>query len=405
MRSGSWRRSLWDADPLSWFTTPNLPLAAAGLVLVHGIVVLGPLGQAGSRPLVQVAALGLAVVALLWVHVASRPRRGEFTLGRALIATALSAAAFVVSALGYRGEIFAIELWWAPLAVSLLLLAMLPYSTVLRLALLGGMLLAVGAVVTLVLVVPDDPTWPPLSTVAITLFPILIGALGGIVMIRAITVALSRWSERPLEVARAGSADDELIAAVDQITSARIAPATAFIAAVLERGTVTRGDTVRAAAIAERLRSELTGEVDRTWIERVADGRAVSVDDPDRLAEGLDLAQRTAMRALLDALLGDPEQQLGSARVELRRTSGGGIAVALRILSTLPEGRRETFLAPYYVSLRSTVENLRWRSGPVTAVEFEVVGTGGGRTAVQRTPEPGSPGGPVARDRDDRPIA
>ena len=405
MRSGSWRRSLWDADPLSWFTTPNLPLAAAGLVLVHGVVVLGPFGQAGSRPLVQAGALALAVLALLWVHVASRPRRGEFTLGRALVAVALSATALVVSAVGYRGEAFALELWWAPLAVSLLLLAMLPYSTVLRLALLGGLLLAVGAAVTLVLVVPDDPTWPPLSTVAITLFPILIGALGGIVMIRAITVALSRWSERPLEVAPAGSADDELIAAVDQITGARIAPATAFIAAVLERGTVTRGDTVRAAAIADRLRSELTGEVDRTWIERVADGRAVSVDDPDRLAEGLDLAQRTAMRALLDALLGDPEQQLGSARVELRRTSGGGIAVALRILSTLPEGRRETFLAPYYVSLRSTVENLRWRSGPVTAVEFEVVGTGGGRTAVQRTPEPGSPGGPVARDRDDRPSA
>jgi hypothetical protein len=401
--AGARGRSLWDADPLSWFTTPNLPLAAAGLVLAHGIVVLGPLGQAGSRPLVQAGALALAVLSLLWVHIASRPQRGPFTVVRGLVAVALSATALVVSAVGYRGEAFAIELWWAPLAASLLLLAMVPYSTVVRLAALGAVLLAVGIVTTLVLVVPDDPTWPPLSTVAITLFPILVGAVGGIVMIRAITIALSRWSERPLEMARPRAIDDELIAAVDRITSARIAPATAFIAAVLERGTVTPGDAVRAAAIADRLRGELTGEVDRTWIERVADGRAVSVDDPDRLAEGLDLAQRTAMRALLDALLGDPEQQLGSARVELRRTSGGGIAVALRILSTLPEGRRETFLAPYYVSLRSTVENLRWRSGPVTAVEFEVVGTRGGRTAVQRTPEPGSPGGPVVRD--DRPSA
>ncbi len=403
--AGMWSRSLWDSDPLSWFTTPNLPLAAAGLVLTHGIVVLGPLGQAGSRPLVQAAALALSVLALLWVHVASRPRRGPVTLGRALVGVALSASAIVISAVGYLGEPFALELWWAPLSVSLLLLAMVPYSTVLRLALLGGLLLAVGAATTLLLIVPDERTWPPLSAIAITLFPILIGTLGGIVMVRAITLALSRWSERPLELAQSRSIDDDLVAVVDQVTSTRIEPATAFITAVLERGTVTAGDTVRAVAIADRLRSELTGEVDRTWIERVADGRAVTVDDPDRLAECLDLAQRTAMRALLDALLGAPEQQLGSARVELRRTSGGGIAVALRILSTLPEGRRETFLAPYYVSLRSTVENLRWRSGPVTAVEFEVVGTGGGRAAVQRTPEPGSPGGPVARDRDDRPSA
>lgn len=393
----SWNRSPWDADPLSWFTTPNLPLAAAGLVLAHGLVVLIVLGQAGSRPLVQGVALALAVLALLWVHVVSRPRRGSVTLPRALAAAALSASALVISAIGYRGETFAVEHWWAPLSVALLMLAMVPYSTAARLAMIGGLLFGVGSITTLVLVVPDNATWPPFSTVAITLFPIVVSVVGGIVMIRAITVSLARWSERPLALPLVPSNDDALVAAVDDVTSARIASAIAFITAVIERGDVTSGDTVRAAALADRLRSELTGEVDRTWIERVADGRSVTVDDPDRLAEGLDLAQRTAVRALLDALLGDAEQGLGAARVELRRTTGGGIAVALRILSTLPEGRRETFLTPYYVSLQSTVENLRWRSGPVTAVEFEVLGIGRRRAAVQRTPEAGSPGGPVAR--------
>lgn len=397
MRATAWRRSPWDADPLSWFTTPNLPLAAAGVIIVHGIIVLGPVGQAGPRPLVQVAALSLSVLAQLWVHAATRPRRGALTAPRAFVAVALASSALVISAVGYLGEAFSLELWWAPLSLSLLLMAIAPYSSALRLTVIGAVMLVVGAVTTLVLVVPDDSSWPPFTTVTITLFPVVAGIIGGIVMIRVITVGLSRWNERPLEVPSARADDDTLVAAVDRATSARIAAATAFIASVLERGVITEGDALRAAAIAEQVRGELTGEVDRTWIERIAEGRAVTVDDPDRLAECLDLAQRTAMRALLDALLGHAETSLGSARIELRRTADGAIAVALRIRSTLPEGRRETFLAPYYVSLQSAVDNLRWRSGPVTAVEFEVAGGQRGRASVQRTPEPGTPGGPVAR--------
>ncbi|MBA4247931.1 MAG: hypothetical protein C0444_06515 [Microbacterium sp.] len=397
MSGRSWRVSPWDADPLSWFTTPNLPLAAAAMTLVHGVLVLGPAGQAGSRPLVQVAALGLSVLAMVWVHVATRPRRGAFTIMRALVAVALSGAGVVMSAMGYSGETFAVELWWAPLSASLVLLAMVPYSSAARLLVAGVVLVAVSAAATLVFVVPDDPTWPPLSAVAITLFPIIIGMVGGVVMIRSITSGLARWSERPLDVPGVDSGADDLAVAIDDETRIRIAPATAFIASVLDRGAVSAGDAVRAGALAQRLRAELTGEIDRTWIERVARGRALTVDDPERLAEQLDLAQRTVMRALLDALLGHTDSPVGSARVELRRTESGAIAVALRILSTLPEGRRETFLAPYYVSLQSSVENLRWRTGPVTAVEFEVAGASRSRMPVLRTPDEGTPGGPVAR--------
>jgi hypothetical protein len=398
MRASSWQRSPWEADPLSWFTSPNLPLAAAVIVLGHGLLVLGPAGQAGARPLVQAAALALSVISLLWVHVMTRPRRGPLTAMEAAVATAMAAGALILSAFGYVGEVFALGLWWAPLSVSLLLLALVPYLSALRLALCGIALTVAGVLTVLNLVVPDDPTWPPYSAAAIAIFPLIIGTVGGIVMIRTITAAIARWNERPLDLAPSPLPDEgALVAAVDAATNERIASARAFIATVLARGEVTAGDTVRAAAIAERLRDELTGEIDRTWLERVADGRAVVIDDPERLVEQLDLAQRTAVRALLDALLGSTEAPAGSARVELRRTEAGAIAVALRIRSSLPEGRRETFLAPYYVTLQSTVDNLRWRTGAVTAVEFEVRGGVGRAARVQRTPEPGTPGGPVAR--------
>lgn len=397
MTAASWRRSPWEADPLSWFVSPNLPLASAGLVLAYGILILGPAGQAGSRPDVQAVALALAVLAPLWVHLMTRPRRGPLTVTEGAVAVLISVAAMLLSAVGYIGETFAIVLWWAPLSTSLLLMALAPYVSAVRFAALAALPVATGIVATLLLIVPDDPTWPPFSTAVITVFPLLIGMLGGIVMIRSITAGIGRWNERPLEMPVADrEADAELVAAVDAATTERIAAARAVIASVLARGEVTAGDAARAAAIAERLRAELTGEVDRTWLERVAEGRAVSIDDPERLAEQLDLAQRTAVRALLDALLGNAEAPAGSARVELRRTETGAIAVALRIRSSLPEGRRETFLAPYYVTLQSTVDNLRWRTGAVTAVEFEVRGGASRPARVQRTPEPGTPGGPVA---------
>lgn len=397
MTRGSWRRSPWSADPLSWFATPNLPLAAAVISLGHGVLALMLNPVPAARPFVQAAALAIAVVAQLALHFATRPRRGELTLARAIALTAFASLALVLSAIGYTGEAFAVHLWWAPLAISLTILAMSPYTTALRLAISGSTALAIALVTTLTLVIPDDPRWPPYSTVAIVLFPIIVGVIGGVVMIRSITERLSRWNERPIAVAAMGDVDRALVSQVDAATSSRIAAGRALIADVLERGVVTPDDAAQAAVLAEKLRAELTGDVDRTWLERVAVGAPIIIDDPHRLADELDLAQRTALRALIDALLASSPSGFGTANVELRRTDEGAVAVAVRIASSLPEGRRETFLAPYYVTLQSTVNKLRWRAGPVTAIEFEVSGRSGPRTpVVQTTPEVGSPGGPRA---------
>jgi len=394
---GSWRRSPWGADPLSWFATPNLPLAAAVISLGHGVLALVLSPEPAARPAVQAIALAIAVLAQVALHLATRPRRGELTLARVIALTTFACVALVLSAIGYSGEAFAVHLWWAPLAVSLTIMAMSPYTTALRLTTAGVTALAIAMVTTLTVVVPDDPRWPPYSTVAIALFPIIIGVIGGVVMIRSITERLSRWSERPIAVAVLSEDDRVLVSQVDAATSSRIAAGRALIADVLERGVVTPDDAARAAVLAKKLRTELTGEVDRTWLERVAVGAPIIIDDPQRLADELDLAQRTALRALIDALLASSPSGFATANVELRRTDEGAVAVAVRLASSLPEGRRETFLAPYYVTLQSTVNKLRWRAGPVTAIEFEVSGRAGlRRPVVQTTPDAGSPGGPRA---------
>lgn len=390
-----WNRSPWEADPLSWFTTPNLPLGAAGLGGVHGVLVLTVGGQTGSRPLVQVAALVIAVATLIAVHLATRPPRGSLTLPTALTLALLSSAALTLSAWGYLGEPFIVELWWAPQLCSLTLLAMSPYASSRRLAITGAVTLVVAAATVMLLVVRDETQWPPYTIIVIALFPIAIGAIGGVVLVQAITTGLAQWSERPLELAVPLSDDDALVAEIDAATTDRVTDARQLIRRVLDRGEVADDDATTAAVLAERLRAQLTVEVDRTWLERVALGAPVRVDDEHRLADQLDLTQRTALRALLDAVIAPEHARIGFARLELRRTDDGAIAVALRIASALPDGRRETFLAPYYVGLKSTVDKLSWRSGPLTAVEFEV--SGSRRPAdgnAQRIPPVGSPGGP-----------
>lgn len=396
-RATSWQRSPWDADPLSWFTAPNLPLAAVVLAVVHGALVLTTSDQAGSQPLVQVIALAVGVAALVGVHLATRPPRGALTLRSAVPLALLSSSAFVLSAGGYWGEDFAVEQWWAPLVCSLTLLAMAPYASAQHLAIVGTIMVVVCTATAVVLVVPGEASWPPYTTVMIALFPIGVGAAGSVILVWTITTGLEWWSERPLELAAVRGNDEALVADVDATTSARVAEGTRLIRRVLDRGEVTVDDAATAGELAERLRDELTGDVDRTWLERVAHGAPLRVIDEHRLADQLDLAQRTALRALLDALLTPDDAHIGLARLELRRTDDGAIAVALRIASAMPEGPRETFLAPFYVGLKSTVDKLRWRSGPVTAVEFEVSGSRRSSTAdAQRTPPKGSPGGPKA---------
>lgn len=394
MTSLSWRRTPWQADPLSWVTAPYLPLVAALLTLVHGLVVLVAAGQVEPRPRAQYAALVIAVVGIGAVHVVTRPRGARLSATRIAALAIAPAAAVVVSAAGYIGEPFSIELWWAPLAASLFLMALSPYISMVRMATLGFGLAAVTAVTTLLIVVPDDARWPPFTIVSSAIMPIAIGTIGGMTIIASLTRGLERWSERPLApLSPEGSA--AVTDAVDAVTSERIREGRLLLRRVIDSGVVTDDDAQKAAELAAKLRQELAGDIDRTWLQRAVVARAVQLDDPLRLAERLDLSQRTALRALLDALLPDDGLASGSARVELRETKGGAVAVALRIISTLPEGQRESFLAPYYVSLESTVQNLRWRTGPVTAVSFEVGGAlPRAATDPLRPPPAGMPGGP-----------
>lgn len=384
--------SPWAIDPISWVTTSGMPLTAT-LILVTSA---GPTIAAEGADTLQALTLQLVALALLigvglLIHVRSRPPRGMLSPVVVAAMTPLMIGGVLLSALGYRGETFALTLWWAPLAVSLLLIAAAPYLRSLAILGLGGVQIVSTAVITLALVVPDDGRWPALTSVIITVTPIVAGTTTSAVLSRSIVRRLLQWSERPLPMPSAGPAgidDRALVHAVDGEVSEQLSSAIAFLRGVAERGAVDETDMQRARALALDLRHTLLAEATATWLERVVRGHPVELDDPDRLADRLTVAQRTALRAMLDALMAHPESGFVSARIALRASDDHEVAVAMRISTTLPEGRRVTFLAPYYVSLSAAVRDIRWRDGADLEVSFAAPAetTTGRAPLVQRTP-------------------
>lgn len=401
-RRGIQATSPWRADPLSWLATDWLALGCAAYAGAQSIVMLLLLGQAGERPFVQAVAAALAVAAFLLVHVATRPHRGPLREPVAWAAIGIVLGALALSAAGYGGTVFRIELWWAPVSVSLMLIALTPFSTGLQLARYGVVAFAAAAIGALTLAGRAELGWPLPVAVFLVVLQIVLATVGCIVFVSVVTRLFETWNERPLVAdGEAGDAGDSeraaeatatgiaLIDRVDADMSVRLAVPLRFVREVLERGAVTEEDRARARELAASLRAELVAEAEETWLERLVRGRPIEVDDAGRLAERLTLPQRTALRAMLDALLAQPDSGFIAGRVELKAADQGTVAVGLRILSTLPEGRRVTFLAPYYVTLQAAVDDIRWRNGTTLEVDFEVPVTDVASSAVvQRSPAP-----------------
>ncbi len=386
---------VWSADPLGWITTSNLPLGVAVASAGYTVLDLGT-AAGGGGVLGQLPAVALMAVAFAGLHVVTRPPRTRLRERAAWLLVLAAVAALILSAVAYVDVPFRIELWWATVATALLLVGLAPYSTVPQLARYGAVILVATVAVALGLVYPDDPRWPPLTTVMLSASPIAVGIAASAVFSGALANRVSRWSERPIvryptPTSLTGPAveEDSLIATVDASAQRRTAAARAFLREIVDRSEITADDRRRARELGEALRAELVAVADQTWLQRVADGHPIEVDDPDRLADDLSLPQRVALRALLDALLAHPDSGFVSARIELVAAEGRAVAVGVQLLSTLPEGRRVTFLAPYYVSLQSTVRSIRWRNGAHFEAEFDVSGNDDGRPSlVQRAPAP-----------------
>ena len=362
-------------DPLSWFTGPLVPLTFSALIVVYGTVV-SVVTYSGTGSILQSVAIVMCASGGVVVHVATRPMRPRLHLGIPLFALALSVAGAVVSAFGYHGTPFGIAWWWAPGAVALTIASLGPYLPARHIGILGGSASLVVGIVSIAVLGHEGSSWSPLGTALIASYPPVLGTVATATFSWAVVTTLVGWAALPKRPVTGLPVDSDSNPETDnserETVERMTARAMAFIESIAEGARVEPADRAMAAELARRLRDDLVVQSELNWLHSVADVPHLVVVDSDRRARHMNIAQRTALRALIRAILDIPGIDQGSLVVDVRSAEDGATAVAVSLDRELPEGHTVMHLAPYYLTLASTVEDLTVARDRLLRLSFRV---------------------------------
>jgi len=375
-----WRRSANEVDTLSWLTASLVTAWVPALIVAlgAGAVLIG--GQGAAAPGFQWAAAILAALATAAIHFAARPARRRFGTATAIVVAVLASSAVLISGWGIaRGgegadrELIP-ELWWAPVAVALVVMSLSPFVP-------GRVFLPAGAMVAGASVLGAAWATEPLAAVSpgaevvIAASSPLFALIGGTFLTRSLIDEVQGWRSGVVDTMVAPPAREKAVAIVDRSTRGALThEALPFLRAIAEGATVDAATRARAAELAAELRTALVDREGSGWLGAVIARRPVHVTDPHRLADRVSLDQRAAILALIDGVFSDETAGVYAARLELAPGADGQVAVALTLDLELPEGRRTAVLAPYYLTAKSVVRDISWTNGRSLIVRFGVDG-------------------------------
>lgn len=349
-------------DPLSWVTRPLVSLSFALIALVYGLVSVLASWSLTELPLLDLLGVLFVTGACVWVQAVTGPLKPPLGAARVAVALLLAIAGLVASTYAAASSTLAVQLWWAPAGLGLVIATCGPYLSAMSVAIYGAILTTATGFATWAAYVGRDDPWTGLSSVVIACSAVVVGAVATGVF----CFQVARQSQRLLSRAGVPLAADEAVRAeavrrAEIATLARLGSRVApFLDEVASTGVVTAVDRALAGQLARRLRSDLVSQANRTWLDSIALTGRIYVVDPDRLADTMNAAQRSVVRGLVLAVMRDPVTDSGSLFIELRGQDDGSTAVALSLDIDLPEGRRVMMLAPYYVALKTTVNEISW---------------------------------------------
>jgi hypothetical protein len=366
--------SAYEVDPLSWFTGPLVPIVFAALNLAYGGTLAIVTWTQVGNPRLQFAGVIICTLACVFVHVMTRPLRPRIGWGTGAIAVGIGSLGFIVSAIGYTNIVFSIELWWAPFGVALVLASLAPYLPARVLVPLGLGAIAVTSPVAYLILHDNVPNWGPVATVLIITAPITSGIAATAAFSYVVVSRMQPLIEKRSEVlVSPDAARDDAAETAERVRLAQFtARAVPFLESVADQGVVTAADRALAGQLARRLRDDLVTQSNVTWLDSVASGSRLVVIDPEHRAGKMRGTQRTALRALLQAILDTPGTDAGSLLVELRSAPDGSTAVGVSLDMELPEGRRVMHLAPYYLTLGTAVKDLQWSRDRFLKLSFNL---------------------------------
>lgn len=369
----SWALSPQDVDPISWFTGPRIPILFSLAGVAEGLLItLLYWGRWSNIPL-QFVGLALFLAAGWLTASGGRPHRPRFGQARSSGILLVGCAGVVSSAIGTIGGTLPVEQWWPNIALGVTIVILSPYCTPRNLLVASIPLVLFSGFVGLLVFSSAQEFWAPFAIFLLGAGPTTIGAAAAIVFSYTVVARTRAMLDTAAGI-------EEFYPTVEPLddreqrdrvarVGARIAP---FVEQVARAGVITDADRALAAQIARRLRRELVLESERSWLDIVAQKSGMTVSDPARLADRMNESQRAALHGLLVAAIDSSMVDSQTMLIELRAQSDGSTAVALSIDVDLPEGRRLVLLAPYYLTLKTTVEDLSWDDGRSLLMRFRI---------------------------------
>jgi hypothetical protein len=350
-----------------------MPIVFSIAAVLQGTAITVIYWDSWSSTILQFIAMPFFLGAGWLTATSAQPNRPRFRISDTIGILALACAGLVVSAIGTYGGTVPVAQWWPGIALAATFASISPYCTPRRQLIFSIPLIAFTGVVGWIVFGTQTDFWPPAAVIIISGGAATIGAAGGVVFSYTVvsrTLAMLDTSAGVEEFyATTELADSERQRASIARVSARVAP---FLEGVAAAGSITSKNRALAAQIARRLRTELVTATSRSWLDIVAHESGMIVSDPGRLADSMNESQRTALRALLVAAMESTMVDQRTLLVELRAQPDGGAAVAVTIDVDLPEGRRLVLLAPYYLTLKTTVDNLSWDDGRSLLMRFRI---------------------------------
>ena len=366
-----WQRSPQQIDPLSWFTGQRLPLVLGLASLIQAVPTIVAYRDVWSSVWLQVLAAVIFALASLVGAASVRSPQARFGHRHAALMLVLAAAGVVLSAGGMVGGTVRPESWWATLSFAIVVGTLAPYCSLQEITIYAiPSVLVVGAIGVSVYQ-GTNTYWPIGTVVIICIAPTVTAAAASGVFSYTVVSKTRRAIEHPDrgEVADPLPPTVAVESAVLAQVGARVAP---FLRGLAEAGTITDADRALAGELARGLRADLVRVTDSSWLDTLAYQTGFIVNDPQRLGDRMNEAQRATLRALLLAELSTPGVDSGSLLIELRAQPDGSTAVALSLDVDLPEGRRLMFLAPYYLTLGTTVDDLTWTDETGVRLRFQI---------------------------------
>ncbi|PRY69339.1 hypothetical protein B0I08_10211 [Glaciihabitans tibetensis] len=382
----AWTRSPRQVDPLSWFTGPWIAVTMGIVSAAQAVLTTLVFWERWTLPTLQLAAIMFFVAAAALTAAATRADRADLSVARGAGVLAVAIGGLALSAAGSAGGSVPVELWWAPTAVGIALGSLSPFISARRALGYAGATLAAAALLA-VYAYGDDSILSSVGSALIAVSPIVIAAVGSVVFCSTLVARTSRMQAQSQSTSASAStstlapageprAQPETRTSVSRPPSATIARVGAqtvpFLRDIANAGVITDADRTRAAHLARELRVELVTTACRSWLDVLAHDTALVVSDPARLADGMNDDQRAALRGVLQDMLANSVVDRESLLIELRAQADGATEVALSLEVDLPEGRRVAMLAPYYLTLKDTVEDLAWTDGRSVRFTFRI---------------------------------